>query len=144
VKVSITIPGVAVPKARPKFARRGNFVHTYTPAKSAAYEKHVVDCAMESLRKQGIISFFDGPLEVDLLVLMPVPKSWSMKKKESVFFDEVMPTSKPDLDNFVKAICDACNRIVWRDDSQIVKMSARKRYCVLGQEPCALLNVATL
>lgn len=35
---------------------------------------------------------------------------------------------KGDLDKLVRAIGDACTGIIWHDDSQIVKLSATKRY----------------
>ncbi|WP_426051979.1 RusA family crossover junction endodeoxyribonuclease [Brevundimonas sp. SL161] len=40
----------------------------------------------------------------------------------------VRPTKYPDLDNIVKAVIDACKKIVMRDDVQVVDIRARKRY----------------
>lgn len=37
-------------------------------------------------------------------------------------------TSRPDLDNLQKFICDALNGIFWHDDSYIWRISAIKRY----------------
>jgi len=39
--IAFVIPGTPVGKGRPKFARRGNFVSTYTPEKTASYENLV-------------------------------------------------------------------------------------------------------
>ena len=36
--------------------------------------------------------------------------------------------TRPDLDNFVKAAIDGCNKIVFTDDSRITKMFAVKQY----------------
>ena len=41
---------------------------------------------------------------------------------------EILPTSKPDVDNVIKGIFDAMNEIVWKDDKQAVDVSIRKRY----------------
>ncbi|QDP45890.1 MAG: hypothetical protein Tp1125DCM238401_3 [Prokaryotic dsDNA virus sp.] len=33
-----------------------------------------------------------------------------------------------DVDNYVKAILDSCNGIVWDDDDQILRLTASKRW----------------
>ncbi len=45
-----------------------------------------------------------------------------MSKKRAVAAErgEIRPTTKPDLDNYLKAIKDALKGICWRDDSQVV------------------------
>jgi Holliday junction resolvase RusA-like endonuclease len=40
----------------------------------------------------------------------------------------IYPGKKPDLDNLLKLLKDACNGIVWMDDSQVVIMIAKKVY----------------
>jgi len=37
-------------------------------------------------------------------------------------------TKKPDLDNLIKLIKDACNKIIWKDDAQVVSIFAEKVY----------------
>lgn len=39
------------------------------------------------------------------------------------------PTSKPDLDKLNRAISDALTGIVFKDDSQVVKLESTKLYC---------------
>jgi Holliday junction resolvase RusA-like endonuclease len=38
------------------------------------------------------------------------------------------PTKKPDADNICKAVCDAMNGIVYKDDAQVVSLHFTKRY----------------
>ena len=45
---------------------------------------------------------------------------------------QIKPTTKPDLDNIVKAL-DGMNGIVVVDDSQIVKLTATKQYSEIPQ-----------
>ena len=59
---------------------------------------------------------------------LPIPASWSQKKRASVVTGDVLPISRPDLDNYVKSGLDSINEIVIRDDCQIVEVRARKRY----------------
>jgi Holliday junction resolvase RusA-like endonuclease len=55
-----------------------------------------------------------------------------VKKKQALAITgDVLPISRPDLDNYLKSGLDSINEIVVRDDSQIVEVSARKRYAVL-------------
>jgi Holliday junction resolvase RusA-like endonuclease len=43
---------------------------------------------------------------------------------------EIWPTTRIDLDNVTKAILDACNGIVYKDDAQIVRLHAVKQYAI--------------
>lgn len=58
------------------------------------------------------------------------PKSFSKKKTEMAERGEIVPVTKPDADNYLKAIKDALNGVIWRDDSQIVDVQVSKRYSV--------------
>jgi Holliday junction resolvase RusA-like endonuclease len=40
----------------------------------------------------------------------------------------IRPTKKPDVDNIAKSIQDALNKVLYRDDSQIVLLIVGKRY----------------
>jgi Holliday junction resolvase RusA-like endonuclease len=35
---------------------------------------------------------------------------------------------KPDVDNYAKAVLDACNALVWIDDSQIIELEVHKSW----------------
>lgn len=129
--ITFVVPGEPVAKGRAKFARRGNFVTTYTPEKTARYEDRVMMCAREamgfSLIQDGNPPI-EGPIELHVLAIRSIPVSLSKRKQLAAESGEIKPTTKPDLDNVVKAIKDACNKIIWRDDSQVVDLFAKKRY----------------
>ena len=123
--ISLTIPGPPVGKGRPRFARHGNFVRTYTPAKTASYESLVKSVAW------GLVvtpDFYHSSKLVRIKAFFPIPKS--MKKSDKkIAADELLPhTKKPDADNIAKIICDAMNRIVYADDSQIYHLQVSKWY----------------
>ena len=61
---------------------------------------------------------FDGPIAIDAAFYFNRPKS---AKRQH-------PTVKPDLDKLVRAILDALTGVIWRDDSQVVFIEARKSY----------------
>ncbi len=66
------------------------------------------------------------PLKLTIEFHMSVPTSWTKKRRESVLKTPHRPT--PDLDNMVKFICDALNKVLWVDDSLIYEIHSRKFY----------------
>lgn len=133
--ITFTIPGIPVAKGRPKFARRGAFVSAYTPEKTASYENLVKVVAQQSMHGRVLL---DGPVSVVIWLYVSPPASWSKKKQADALASATYPTSKPDMDNVVKGIFDACNSIVWVDDKQVVDLFCGKRFAVT---PCATVEV---
>lgn len=128
--IRFTVPGTPVGKGRPKFARRGNFVTTYTPEKTASYENLVRVKAEEAMQGHAVI---DGPVSVEIALYVTPPASWSQKKQRAALAGEIFPTTKPDVDNVLKGIMDACNEIVFADDKQAVDVRVIKRYAGLAR-----------
>lgn len=58
--------------------------------------------------------------------LVPIPKSTS--KKKALEMDGRFCLKKPDIDNYVKLVCDALNGIAWEDDNEVAEVYAVKRY----------------
>lgn len=119
--VSFTIPGRVKGKGRPKFARRGAFVHAYTPAETANSEAMVRSLAADAMAGRAP---FQGPLILDVALVLNTPASWSKKKRAAALY----VTGKPDIDNIAKLIGDALNGIVWSDDSQLCDLHFQRRY----------------
>jgi len=136
--VAFIVPGTPVGKGRPKFARRGNFVTTYTPEKTASYENLVKVKAEEAMRGKML---FEGAVSVEIALFITPPASWSQKKQREALEGRIFPTSKPDIDNVLKGIMDACNEIVFKDDKQAVDVRVVKRY---GQVARASVEVRPL
>lgn len=67
-----------------------------------------------------------GPIELNLTFYMPIPETWSKKKKLEM--DGEPHTSRPDRDNLEKGVCDALNKIAWKDDGQVCQGRTVKRY----------------
>jgi Holliday junction resolvase RusA-like endonuclease len=111
-------------KGRPKFARRGNFVSTYTPEKTANYETLVKWYFQQEAQGQKL----DGMLKVEIDAFYPIPKSTSKKQAENMRNGIIRPVKKPDFDNVGKIICDSLNEIAFKDDSQIVDGRVQKFY----------------
>ncbi|WP_236905837.1 RusA family crossover junction endodeoxyribonuclease [Collimonas pratensis] len=123
--INFVVDGQPVAKGRPRFARVGKGVKAYTPAKTATYEQQVSWAAKAAMRGASPLA---GPVELYVLLYMQIPASYSKAKRARAISGDLRPTGKPDLDNVVKGIKDACNNIVWADDSQVVRMVASKHY----------------
>lgn len=123
--ITISVPGNPVAKGRHRFSNHGGFVKAYTPAKTRKYEELVARAAR---RVMGSLPPLTCPVRVDVVAFLPVPKSWSKLKTSMALAGEVLPTGRPDKDNFEKAAVDALNGIVYADDSQITDGGTRKRY----------------
>jgi Holliday junction resolvase RusA-like endonuclease len=127
MKLNFAIPGVPQSKGRPKFARRGKFVHAYTPSKTAAAEQTLAARAMEFRPETPL----DVPLMLDVIFFFPIPESWPKWKRALAATSVVYHTSKPDLDNCLKLVKDALNEVFWLDDRQIWYVVASKRYATV-------------
>lgn len=123
--VRFVVPGNPVGKGRPRAAKRGKNIVLYTPEKTASYESTVALAASQAMAGRPLIT---GPAEVLMTMVVSVPKSWSKRKQADALAGQTMPTTKPDMDNVLKAIFDAINGIVWNDDVQVVGLRARKVY----------------
>jgi Holliday junction resolvase RusA-like endonuclease len=42
---------------------------------------------------------------------------------------------KPDVDNYAKGVLDACNGLLWSDDSLVKTLIVSKRWVKAGEEP---------
>lgn len=123
--VNFVVDGVPVGKGRPRFAKRGNFVQTYTPQKTKDYESLVVEAASLAMGKAEPLT---TPIAIYLYIRFPIPVSYSKKRTRDCIEGLERPTKKPDWDNIAKAITDALNGIVYVDDCQIVDAHIRKVY----------------
>jgi Holliday junction resolvase RusA-like endonuclease len=123
--VIFTVDGNPVAKGRPRFAKRGKFVQTYTPQKTKDYESLVMDSASEAM---GASEPLETPVKIFIHIRMPIPASYSKRMRQDCLDQLIRPVKKPDWDNVAKAITDALNGIVYVDDCQIVDAHVTKRY----------------
>jgi Holliday junction resolvase RusA-like endonuclease len=130
--VTVVIRGPAVPKGRPRFTRKGI---AYTPAKTREYEGHGRFTAQLAMGDQAA---FTGPVSLTALVELPIPASWSKGRATAAVVGAIRPTSRPDVDNFLKTAMDAINGIVVADDSLIVSVKAEKKF---GLDPKLVLLI---
>lgn len=99
-RFELEIPGEPKSKARPRIGAGGAF----TPKSTKAHE---------TLLRAHFMGLVPSPLRESLSV-------------EAIFYRS--NRQRVDLDNMLKALLDAGNKLLWEDDSQIVQVSARLEY----------------
>jgi Holliday junction resolvase RusA-like endonuclease len=119
--ITITIEGTPEGKARPRRGARGR---DFTAPETRLYEERLAWAARQAMRGQEPM---EGPLCVAVLASFAPPESWSAAKQGRALRGLIRPTVKPDWDNIGKTL-DALNRIVWRDDAQVVEATCKKIY----------------
>ena len=123
--VMYTVYGEPVGKGRPRFARRGNFVSTYTPQKTKSYEDEI---RMMAKAAMGASEPLETPITVAIYIRVGIPTSFSKQKRKDALSGIIRPTKKPDLDNVAKCFLDSMNEIVYLDDKQVVNLHVTKVY----------------
>lgn len=98
-EIHFTVPGLSFRRARARTVRtKDGRTFSYTPDGTVLYENLIKTCYYQT----GV-----NPFGAD---------------------EELRPTKKPDLDNVIKSILDALNKVAYHDDTQIVSLSMEKFY----------------
>lgn len=96
---------------RPRFRKTGRFVQTYMPT---SYTKHkaYIQGQMPKLN-------LERALKIELDFYFPLLKSWSKKKKSEMVGQ--YKVTKPDIDNLIKTVLDACNGMYGKTITKLQK-----------------------
>lgn len=147
--MQIIIPGDPIPKARHRSSIVNKRIVIYDSQKK---EKDKVSAFLKKFIihvQNGTEGYFElqqdlydillsSYFEVEMIFYMKMPKNASEKKKKMMQENEIKHTCKPDVSNMIKFYEDCANGIIWKDDKQIVKIRAEKRY---ARVPFTLLNI---
>jgi Holliday junction resolvase RusA-like endonuclease len=112
MKIEFLIPIAPVAKERARVTR----FHAYTPARTKEFQTQVILWLIKNYDQPA----FNRPVKLTVEFHLPRPK---VPK-----FD--LPGVRADLDNYLKAIMDACNGKVWTDDCLICEIDCKKVYAV--------------
>ena len=136
--LTLFVPGPPQGKGRARSTTVNGKTFHYTPDKTRTYEGMIRTQAIEEM---GIRAVTTQPIALKLVINYPIPVSWPKWKLQAAFDGEIVPTTKPDADNVVKAIKDALNGVVWKDDCQVTQMEVSKIY---SESPGVLVEVVRL
>lgn len=148
------VPGEPQGKARPRFARRGRYVSTYTPKETQSYEALVRYYAANARAKKGLKPI-SAEMDLKIEAYFKIPKSYSKKRKDRCLKGNERPNKKPDSDNIAKIVLDGLNPKVklnhtlhraenvqeglYLDDKQVVSLNVEKWY---AEEPKVVITAS--
>lgn len=97
----------------------------FTPSKTLKYEDMIRNLARAEWRQ--------APLEncsvfLHVVAYLSIPKSFSNFKRRAAIREDLRPAKTPDWDNFGKVCSDALNKVVFKDDAQVVDAFVQKFY----------------
>lgn len=101
------------------------FIQQYQDPATQAAEKVIAEAAGLFMRGRPPT---ERPVALLVHAFKAVPQSWTRRDRDAALSGRILPTSKPDGDNYLKLIQDGLNGICWRDDSQVVDARIIKRY----------------
>jgi len=142
--LEFTIYGDPVAQGRPRFSSRGGFTKAYDPKESREAKGYAKFILADTMRKKDY-KVLDEACIFSVKIYRKIPKSYSKKKHVQCANGTLRPTTKPDLDNYIKLVKDAMSGIVWRDDSIVVGYSQCGKYYVEeNKDPRVEIVVETL
>lgn len=160
--VVVVLEGDPRGKGRPKFAARGSFVQVYTDKETQEYEQLIQEEVLrliggevlvhntkqikrrtfiEAYTDMGGKPLFTGPVRVEMEIRHRVRASWTKAKTAGALNGSIAATIKVDIDNAQKIWFDAFNGCMWKDDTQVIEVHARKMF---AEEPSVLVRVIPL
>jgi Holliday junction resolvase RusA-like endonuclease len=123
--IQITILGDPKAQKRAKACQIAGHINIYDP--SAKDKGDLLRIIQDKAPEKP----FSNPLALTICYFMPRPKQHYGTGKNAGKLKDNAPiwcSKKPDLDNLVKFLTDAMNKIFFYDDSQICKLTAMKIY----------------
>lgn len=119
--LAFTVPGPPVPKARPRVYRG----HTITDPRTTAYEGLVRLHAVREVQRAKQSHAWDAA---------------ALSYRVELHFH--MPTRRrADVDNLAKGVLDACNGVLWADDSAVCDLRITR--VVDREQPRVVVLVST-
>lgn len=136
--LTFSVPGEPVAKGRARAFIRGGKIGHHTPDKTARYENLVRLAAKQAI---GAAKPLEGPIGLRCTFWLPVPMSYSNKRRKACLNGSERHCKRPDIDNLLKSVKDGCNGVVWVDDCQVVEVRASKCYGVVAKADIEVVRV---
>lgn len=110
-------------KARPRV--NTYTCQVYTPTSTKDYEELIKQYFVMKYPKYVSL---ENRVFIKIIAYFKIPKTTSKKDQALIEDGKLSPTKKPDIDNIVKIILDALNKMAFKDDNQITKLDVEKVY----------------
>jgi len=124
--IDIKIPLEPGAKGRPRFGQGGR---VYTPTTTRQFELAVANYAFDAMTGRTPV---EGAIEVQATFLLKRHRVKLYKKKAR---HPYWSKTRPDLENYLKAVLDAMDNIVYVDDGQVSRIVSEKYHVGGDQVP---------
>ena len=128
--IALRVYGTPAPQGSKRHV--GNGVMVESSAKVKPWRQDVKYAALEARGGYAVATIITGPVHVDLVFMLPRPRSHFRTGKNAHLLRDNAPTAphrKPDLDKLIRSTLDALGEAgVWNDDAQVVGITATKTY----------------
>lgn len=121
---------IPVPASRPRVTRWS----TYYGKKYTNFKEEML-----SLTSDIVFTPLEGNIFAQLQFNVPIPKSWTKKKKEAK--NGAYCDNHADIDNYCKAILDSLNGVYYEDDKQIVMLQATMLWATEASINCSFTTL---
>lgn len=111
---------------------------------SAGKDKHRIRGLMNQWVQDIPNYCFPSYPVLNYLFYMPIPSSWSPKKKERAHTETLRHVTRPDVDNLIKLYQDCMNQIIIEDDSQVAIGYAVKLYSAIPRTEIEVLESSAI
>jgi Holliday junction resolvase RusA-like endonuclease len=160
--VVVVLEGDPRGKGRPRFMSRGSFVQVYTDNETLTYEQLIQEEVLRGIGGQTLVDntnqikrrtfieayadmggkpIFSCPVRVEMEIRHPARASWTKAKTAGALAGHIAATVKSDIDNVIKIWFDAFNGCMWKDDTQVIEVHAKKMF---SEDPSVLVRVIPL
>jgi len=137
LRLTVVIPRDPFAWMRAVPVRRGRQVRMANPAEQRAVAETIRRYVADAMRAAGIREPITGPVAMSALFVLKRPASLkgSQRRWHAV---------KPDRDNLLKLVQDACNGLLYKDDSQICSGPTWKLYGRPDEKPHSKLTFRSI
>ena len=113
----ISINETPIPQARMRLSKWG----VYDPCRDKKnWIKHQI--------REQVEKAIECPVEIEIDFYMKIPTSTTLKVRKAIQNDSYAHVKKPDIDNLCILYMNCMNEIAYKDDRQIYKLTAHKKY----------------
>lgn len=138
--LTFEIIGRPIAQKRPRFARHGAFVQTYSDQETEA-GRWIAEMCTQLKKCDHVLPIPSGiPVTIEALFIFPVLSRFSRKCLQCIDAGEIVEhVSRPDADNCLKWVKDCLSKgVVYHDDAQVWECIGRKYY---GMRPKTIVTV---
>lgn len=137
-QIRLVVLGAPKAQERPRFFKKGDYIGSYDPSKTQK------ETFASVVQKQAPSEPISEAISIEMVFYMPRPKNHYGTGRKASLLKDTAPeyhTGTPDIDNLQKFVLDSLNKIFFRDDSLVCRISACKQY---SEKPRTEIIISTI